>query len=166
MKVLIKKNSIYLLTILILSVTSCDSNRVFDKYKSLPNASWHQNKKIKFSFTVTDTTLKYNLFINLRNNEAYEFSNLYIITEMKFPNDTKIIDTLQYEMADANGKFLGKGFTDIKENKFFYKENIVFPVTGKYTFQVRQSMRKNGNAEGIEHLKGITDIGFRIAKSK
>ncbi len=155
-----------MLLILFFGMTSCDSKSVFDAYKSIENASWNQKNEVTFQFMVSDTITKHHLFINLRNNKEYTYSNLYVITEMDFPNGTKIIDTLQYEMADANGRFLGKGFTDIKENKLFYKENIVFPVAGNYTFKVRQSMRKNGNSEGIEHLKGITDIGFRIEKSE
>ncbi len=75
-------------------------------------------EKITFAFEVKDTILPKNLYINIRNNNDYEFSNLYIITELKFPNNTLVIDTLQYEMADISGMFLGNGFSEIKENKF------------------------------------------------
>nr|BFF39475.1 hypothetical protein BACY1_12800 [Tenacibaculum mesophilum] len=85
---------------------------------------------------------------------------------MNFPDGQIIIDTLEYDMADVTGKFLGQGFTDIKENKLFYKENITFPRKGEYTFKVRQAMRKNGKLEGIEELEGITHVGFRIEKIK
>jgi len=87
---------------------------------------------------------------------------LYVITELLFPNETVIIDTLQYEMADETGKFLGVGFTEIKENKLFYKEKKAFPVSGEYMFNVRHAMRKNGAIIPIEFLKGIQDVGFSI----
>lgn len=145
---------------------SCDKKRVFDQYITLPNQKWNKNNQLNFVFSINDTVKKHNLFLTLRNNKEYLFSNLFVITKMDFPDGNSITDTLEYDMADASGKFLGKGFFDIKENKLFYKENIVFPLKGAYTFKVRQSMRKNGEINGIENLQGLTDIGFRIEKTK
>ena len=102
---------------------------------------------------------------NIRNTAKYEFSNLYLITEINFPNGKKIVDTLQYQMTDPSGNFLGKGFSHIKENKLFYKENVLFPSTGDYTVSVAYAMRKSGEINGITNLKGITEVGFRIEKN-
>lgn len=107
-----------------------------------------------------------NLFINIRNNADYSFSNLFLITALEFPNGKKIVDTLEYEMTDVSGKFLGKGFTDIKENKLFYKENVVFLMSGDYSLTVSQAMRKNNEVDGIKMLDGIIDVGFRIEKEQ
>ena len=161
----VKKNK-YLLPfcLLIALVSSCDANRVFDDYVAIPNSTWKKDNAIKFSFSIQDTTSKRNLFINLRNNNNYEFSNLFLITQLDFPNQQKIIDTLEYDMADATGKFLGAGFSEIKENKLFYKENITFPIQGEYTIKVLQAMRKSNEVDGINSLNGITDVGFRIEK--
>ena len=112
-------------------ITSCDSNRVFDVYKSVPN-QWHKDSIISFTIKPPDTINPYNLFVNLRNTNDYKYSNLYLIVEMDFPHGKRIKDTLQYEMAEPNGKLLGTGFTDIKENKLWYKEGVVF--NEKYIF--------------------------------
>ena len=77
-----------------------------------------------------------------------------------------MIDTLQYEMAAASGKFLGNGFSEVKDNKLFYKERKVFPLTGKYVLNIRHAMRKNGKVNAIENLNGIQDVGFSIEKIK
>lgn len=106
------------------------------------------------------------MFINIRNNAAYSFSNLFLITALEFPNGKKIIDTLEYEMTDVSGAFLGKGFTDIKENKLFYKESVVFPMSGDYLLTISQAMRKSNATEGMKMLNGIIDVGFRIEKEK
>ena len=141
---------------------SCDDKTDFNQYKSIDDKGWEANSKVLFEFDVKDTISPKNLFINIRNNSDFEFSNLYLITELVFPNQSKVVDTLQYEMADATGKFLGTGFTEIKENKLFYKEKKAFPVSGKYMFHVRHAMRKNGEVKPIEFLKGIQDVGFSI----
>ncbi len=163
-KIVLLKNKKYFFLIMFFGIISCADNIEFSQYKSLKNASWESNKNISFQFDVKDTIKPKNLFINIRNDNNYQFSNLFLITELNFPNGTKIIDTLQYEMADNLGNFLGDGFTELKENKLFYKEKKAFPMSGKYTFSVRHSMRKNGEINPIPFLEGVTDVGFSIEK--
>ena len=166
MEMILKKNRIFTFLIVLSFLVSCNDQIVFAKYKSLPNATWEANKSISFEFEVEDTILPKNLFINIRNNKKYPFSNMYVITTLSFPNGNKIVDTLQYQMADKVGKFLGKGFTDIKENKLFYKEEKVFPASGKYLFSIHHAMRKNGEVNIIPFLEGVQDVGFSIEKTE
>ncbi|NMH89255.1 gliding motility lipoprotein GldH [Flavivirga algicola] len=142
---------------------SCDSNRVFDTYKSVPN-KWHKDSVISFKVSPPDSTNAYNLFVNLRNTNDYKYNNLFLIVEMGFPHGKTIKDTLEYRMADPSGKLLGTGLTDIKENKLWYKEEVVFKEKGDYNVNIQHAMRENGKVNGVIELEGITDIGFRIEK--
>lgn len=151
-----------LFSLLFISLISCDSNRVFDAYESVENNTWLENEVVNFDFEIQDTISRNNVFINIRNNKEYEFSNLFLITKIGFPNGTKVIDTLEYEMTDKLGNYLGSGYTDVKQNKLFLKENVRFLEQGNYQFSVEHAMRKNGNIQGLDSLKGITDIGLRI----
>ncbi|MDY0780563.1 gliding motility lipoprotein GldH [Tenacibaculum sp. IB213877] len=160
----IKNNKLILIISFLFVLVSCDSKRIFDEYTTISSNKWKANDPISFHFEVSDTLAKRNLFINIRNNNNYSFSNLFLITKMSFPDGQKMIDTLEYDMADNTGKFLGQGFSEIKENKLFYKENITFPTLGEYAFEVRHAMRKNGDVNGVHALEGITDVGFRIEK--
>ncbi|MDX6745296.1 gliding motility lipoprotein GldH [Polaribacter sp. PL03] len=160
----IQKNKVLIFLLVSILMCSCNDVSEFNQYKTLENSFWNVKEKITFNFEVKDTISPKNLFLNIRNNNDYEFSNLYIITELKFPNNSVVIDTLQYEMADASGKFLGNGFSAIKENKLFYKERKVFPFSGNYTLNIRQAMRKNGEINAIENLIGIQEVGFSIEK--
>lgn len=146
-------------------IISCDSKRDYDSFVSISDSSWEREKEVSFHFKIKDTINKKNLFLNIRNNQKYSYSNLFLITTLSFPNGKKIVDTLEYEMTDNSGHFLGKGFTEIKENKLFYKENVIFPVSGEYSVSVTQAMRKNGDVNGVESLNGITEVGFRIEKN-
>ncbi len=145
---------------------SCGNTATFDAYKSMPNSIWHKDSIVNFKFNPVDTISRNNLFINLRNNNDYQYSNLFLIVDINFPNNTSFIDTLEYEMTDAKGKFLGEGFTDLKENVLEYKTNVIFPLTGEYNINIQQAMRKSGAVEGITDLEGITDVGLRIEKMK
>ncbi len=156
---------VFLLGALFLSM-SCDSNRQYDVYKSLDNQNWHKDSIVSFKFEAKDSLSKNNIFLNLRNTGVYEFSNLFIITELQYPNGSLEVDTLEYEMADLNGNWLGTGYTDLKESKLFYKEEFVFSDLGVYEFRIQQAMRKRDNVQGIQKLKGISDVGLRIEKIK
>lgn len=144
-----------------LLLASCDSNRVFDVYKSIPN-QWHKDSLVSFKVNPPDSINPYNLFVNLRNNDDYKYNNLYLIVEMNFPHGKTIKDTLQYRMAKPNGELLGTGFTDVKENKLWYKEGVVFNESGEYTINIQHAMRENGKVNGVVNLEGITEVGFRI----
>ncbi len=148
---------------LTLVFSGCDDRRVFDQYKSLPN-SWNRDSVVRYKVQGLDSTAAYNLFINIRNTNQYQFSNLYLITDMSFPNGKVVKDTLEYEMAYPDGKWMGIGFTESKASKLWYKKAVQFKEPGAYTFQIRQAMRRNGEKKGIENLKGITEVGLRIEK--
>nr|WP_321229443.1 gliding motility lipoprotein GldH [uncultured Psychroserpens sp.] len=153
---------------LVLSFVSCDSNRVFDEYKSVPN-EWDKDNKIEFKVTPPDSTNAYNLYVNLRNTEDYKYSNLFLIVELNYPNGKTLKDTLEYKMANPDGTFLGTGFTDVKESKLWYKgykEPFIFDEAGEYIINVQQAMRENGSINGVDKLEGITDVGFRIEHSQ
>ena len=142
-------------------MVSCDSKRVYDQYKSVPNG-WNKDSIISFKINPPDSIKPYNLFVNLRNTNNYKYNNIFLIVEMVFPHGKTIKDTLEYRMADPSGKLLGTGLMDIKENKLWYKEKVVFKEAGGYTVNIQQAMRENGKVNGVVSLEGITDIGFRI----
>ncbi|WP_420571353.1 gliding motility lipoprotein GldH [Kordia sp.] len=143
-------------------LTSCDGNRVFDEYTSV-GKTWDKDTALIFKFQQPDSINSYNLFMNVRNTNEYEYRNLFLIVNMNFPNGNVVTDTLEYNMAAPNGEWLGKG-TSIKESKLWYKEDVRFPYKGTYEVSIQQAMRKINEPKGIQSLKGISEVGFRIEK--
>lgn len=156
------KNSALLLSIALLFF-SCDKKRVFDEYKSVGSA-WHKDSIVTFNLPELDSTKKYNLFVTLRDNNNYPYNNLFLIVAIELQNGFTKVDTLEYQMSNPDGSLLGDGFTDIKESKLFYKENVRF--RGKYKVHIKQAVRESGKVTGITLLEGITDVGFRIEKQE
>lgn len=154
------KNSILLLFVALL-VISCDKNRAFDEYKSVGN-SWHKDSIVSFELPQLNEEKKYNLFVTLRDNNDYPFNNIFLIVSMEQPNKKVLVDTLEYQMTEADGSLLGEGFTDVKESKLFYKENVMFNLKGKYKVKIQQANRQTGKVPGVIKLEGISDVGFRI----
>ena len=146
-------------------MVSCYDKVLFDEYRSMEDEQWHKDSIINFTFNNLDTINKNNIYINLRNNKDYEFSNLFLIVGIRFPNNYQIVDTLEYEMTSLNGNFLGTGITDIKENKLEYKTNVAFPFKGDYRIRVQHAMRRSRKVDGLIFLNGITDVGLQIEKT-
>jgi len=149
----------------IISLIACDKNRVFDRYSSVGTSGWDKENLVGFQFDIMDSISYYDLFIQVRNTSEFEYSNLYLIAELQYPSGFHQVDTLEYRMTDSYGHWLGAGFTDIKENKLFFKEKFRFPEIGIYEVIIQQAMRKRDELEGIQSLKGISDVGFRIEKT-
>ncbi len=159
-----KTGSNICLFLLLLFIASCDKTRVFDEYKSVGKA-WHRDSIISFELPELDTVKSYDLFVNLRANNDYPFNNLFLIVSMDQPDRMTKVDTLEYIMADAEGKLLGDGFTDIKESKLIYKENVKFKK-GLHKVRIQHAVRESGKISGVDALKGITEVGFRIEPAK
>ncbi len=89
---------------------------------------------------------------------------MFLIVKLESPSGLIKVDTLEYQMAypDGNlqGELIGNGFSDIKESKLWYKENMIFPKTGKYKVSIQQAVRQTGKVKGVEKLEGITEIGL------
>jgi gliding motility-associated lipoprotein GldH len=71
---------------------------------------------------------------------------------------TSVTDTLQYDLADEQGRWYGRGFGDIHELKLPFRQNVFFPKKGTYHFKIQHGMRTGD-------LKGVYDIGVRVEKT-
>ncbi len=160
-------NYLLILSVLCLSVVSCQQNPnvVFDEFQST-EGKWVKEDVKAFVYEAKDTIQDYDLYMNLRANKDYPFSNLFVILKIYQPNNDIVVDTLQYQMAKPDGTLLGTGFADIKENKLWLKEGYKFPEAGNYKFTIEQVVRELGQIEGVNALEGISEVGFRIEKSE
>lgn len=144
---------------------SCAEHVIFSESQVIPKGRWNKGDKLQFAVENTDTLQEKSLFIVLRNDNSYPYSNLYLIVGMESPNGNEVRDTLEYVMADPQGHWLGSGSTNTVENILGYKQNVVFSEKGVYTFTISHAMRENGSVSGIESLPGILDVGIQIEKN-
>jgi gliding motility-associated lipoprotein GldH len=148
----------YLLPVLLaLFLISCDSNKVFDEYHTINNATWSVDSVLKFSFNIARKTQNNNICFNIRNDQSYGFSNLWLFVTVQSPAGNMLTDTTQVILAEPSGKWLGKGFSGIYDNRFIYRRNVFFPESGIYSVYIKHGMR-------TADLKGITDFGIRVEK--
>jgi len=136
---------------------SCDSKRFFEENKRIEKSVWKNTDKAIFNVKIADNLSRYNFYFNLRNGGDYPYSNIYLFLKTVFPDGRIARDTIECQLADYDGKWLGSGISDVKFNRFLFQKGVRFPEKGQYVFEVEQAMRVND-------LKGITDIGIRLEK--
>jgi gliding motility-associated lipoprotein GldH len=146
----------YILSFLLLAgIVSCDRKRVFESYEKLDEAGWNKDSVILFKVPLSDTTKNHNLYVNIRNEGTYPYSNLWLFLSIGSPDGKMVTDTVEFSLAEASGKWKGSGLGDLHDNQILYNKSVFFPHKGEYTFQIKQGMRDNV-------LKGIRDVGIRI----
>ena len=144
---------------LLILLGACHSRSLFDEYRPIPKARWDKDSLMVFEVPVSDVNVRqnHNLFVNVRNDINYKYSNLWLFVKITQPGDTTVTDTFEVTLADPTGKWLGKGFGGIKTNENLFRQNVFFPKPGTYKFEVQHGMR------GIV-IEGITDIGIRLER--
>ena len=125
------------------------------------NGHWPVYEKVLFTL---DKGIEnpVNLMIYIRNNKQYPYSNLFLIAKLKTGDSLLLCDTLEYAMADARGKWLGKGFLEVKESKLWWRENYQLPAVENINVQLEHALRSNNSEQGIDNLEGIVGVGFAV----
>jgi len=104
---------------------------------------------------IDDTIQSFSFFINVRNNDNYPYRNLYLFLNSLLPGGERARDTIELLLADRSGKWLGKGFGQLKDNQIKVRSDLRFPTKGTYLFEIEHAMRDTV-------LTGIENIGIRI----
>ena len=141
---------------LFLFFTSCNDDD-FDKRTVIPEANWQQENRVAFDVDINDTISPYEFGIGLRHLENYRYSNLFVFLHTTMPNGNHTHDTIECTLATPEGKWIGKSSGSMRDLTVTLNENLLFPLTGTYHFEIEQAMRE-------PVLKGISDIGLYIEK--
>jgi len=143
-------------TLMVLGIISCSHREVFFEYHSFANAEWKRSDTAVFNVRIEEKSQPYDVSIELRNNDAYPFSNIWLFVDYKLPGGKSRTDTVTADLADVYGKWYGKGMS-LYNLSIPYETTILFPDTGTYIYSIRQGMRD-------DPLKGISDIGLKVSK--
>lgn len=157
------KRSVIFIAVAALLLTSCSDAPVFQADVAIPEGAWNRSYKPSFSFDIADSVSKHDVFIDVRHNGDYPFSDLFLFVDLTGPGGRAVRDTVECLLADPTGKWYGKGlgfiFSDRYQAHVLYKLGNRFPAGGTYTITLEQAMR-------TEELAGVLDVGVSVARSK
>ena len=135
---------------------SCTTVDLYEKSVVIPNHAWQSSFKPSFTFTITDTTKRYQIYLVLRHTEKYNFNNIYIKLRIQKEGGRSAESTWDVSLADQDKGWKASAMDDIYE----HRAEIGVPVKykkGTYTFTLEQIMRE-------DPLKHVLNAGIRIEK--
>jgi len=97
----IRKSFLFFGFIVLLFSTSCDTDVLYENNIRLDSESWNQENKLEFDVNIQDTTLPYDFYLNLRHNNDYMYSNLFLFIDTYYPTYCVGPDTIK----SLNGTF-------------------------------------------------------------
>lgn len=153
---------IFFLLIVISALTSCDNKRIYETNISLENKFWITDSLQNFEIDIDDKSIKYNIYMNIRNSSSYPYNNIYIKYHLKDTDNTTFEEQLINNQLfnSKTGKPLGQsGIGDLFDNQFLLLENYTFDHSGKYIIELQHYMRPDS-------LLGVLATGIRVEKAE
>lgn len=151
------KYSYLIILVVLVSMTSCDSSRVYEEFNDMDEAFWHLDSTQTFDFPIEDPSRAYNLAATFRNASSYPFYNLYFQYTIK----DSVQNVLKEELKEVNlfdpktGEPFGEGLGDLFDHVFILEEGYQFPERGVYSIEMKQFMR-------MDTLPFILSVGARV----
>jgi gliding motility-associated lipoprotein GldH len=139
----------------LLCFSGCDKARIIDENKEIPASGWYYKNNLGFDFEIKDTNRVYSVYVNVRANNEYPFSNLFIMLHQRTPSNKDTSFRRELTLIDPNGKWLGKGLGDLFDFQIPVMERVRFKEKGLYHFDVAQNMR-------LDTLPHIMAAGMRV----
>lgn len=141
------------------TIASCDPpNYIFEDSASFSQEKpWLYSDSLVYNFKIKDTNRYYHLLLEIDHNKKYQWENLYVKIDTKFPNQILQSSTLSITLADESGEW----YSDCRgKTCTFYlplQEQAIFPILGEYQIKIFPWMRQ-------DTIKDIYRIGFKVER--
>lgn len=149
------KHYSFLVIICMVIFSSCDPGRLYEENKNIEGKAWYYKNLIPFDMQVKDTTGFYNVYVNVRVDANYKYSNIFMWVHVLNPQRNADKRRIEIKLADERGKWLGSGLGDLYDYQFPVLQKIKFPQSGFYRFELEQNMRD-------DTLMHVRAVGVRV----
>lgn len=140
-------------------LVSCGPTPFFEDTYDFKDHSWGAGESPSFEFVSNDTSIAYNFIVTLRTTPEYEYSNLWVFMYIKNPGGELRKDTLNFPLAEPDGKWIGKSTGSVVEHEMLIGWNKKFPKKGEYQIRFEQAIPD----PEVEH---VMDLSLRIVDVK
>ena len=137
---------------------ACGQKDFYVRNVPIEKGIWPAERFYRFEVPVRDTVSSYNIYLQVRNDGRYEYSNLWLFIRTNSPTGAILRDTLECRLANEQGRWQGTGSGGRFNLEIPLRYRVRFPNPGTYIFEIDQGMRN-------KELKYITDLGLRIEKA-
>lgn len=140
-------------------ITSCSHQNEYTDFRDIEAKGWNRYDTLRYDFKIHDNQ-SYDMVIETRNTLNYPYRNIYLFVNCKMGKKVIFSDTIQTQLADKLGNWLGSGWGSLYTVRTNYKHQFRFPKANQqYQIQVVQGMRDFD-------LVGIESVGLTVSPSK
>ncbi|MEO0733012.1 MAG: gliding motility lipoprotein GldH [Bacteroidota bacterium] len=140
---------------LCLFLTACGPATLYEAEHALPDKGWTYGDVTAFTFTVTDTTQAYDLFLNVTHQPDFAYQNFYVLLYASLPSGTVDTQRVSLQLAGDFGSWLGDCGSSGCTLEIPILENVTYRVAGEYGLRVEQFSRDNP-------LAGVNAVGMIV----
>ncbi len=149
----------YFALLLTFFLPSCkEEGVVYNEFFKIDTSTWKHKDNISFNFNISDTTIAYDVYLQFRNTKAYNWANIFLFSDINYPNSRTRRDTFEFYLTDQKGHWLGNKSGNIVENEFLLFKSTKFPLTGDYVMSIQQAMRDT-------ILEECVNVGLKLKQS-
>ncbi len=131
-------------------MTSCGPKVIYDQKVEVKNP-WQYSSPATFEYEVLDTTISYDLQLDVTHTIDFSFENLYINATTVFPDGKKSTHPVSLQFANESGDWIGNCTGESCNIMIDISSGSFFKTVGKYGLNIEQYSRKDG-LEGIKSL--------------
>ncbi len=120
---------------------------------TLDEEMWRHNQVFGNSFTISDSTKRYDIFLDIEHSTTFEYQNIYTTIGTMFPDKKVTEQVIPINFADKLGKWYGKCQSKTCQLRVVLQHDIRFRPIGEYEINIGQHSR-------IDSLQGINSLSF------
>lgn len=137
---------------------SCKPIGIYEKMAIIPQHEWSSQFKPDFTFSIKDTSVRYNIFVVVRHTDSYHYNNIWLNFSSIAPADTVVTQKINLKLGD-NKQWLGSSMDDVIEHRILVNKDPVSLKQGNYIFILQNAMRE-------DPLENILNVGIRIERAE
>ncbi len=147
---------LYIAVFATLLLSACKHKTVYNRYLHTSVTGWERNDTLFYAIPAMKEGGKYTEEVGIRINGDYPFLSLTLIIEQTRVSDQVMErDTLQCDLIDKHGHYMGKGISHYQNT--FQLKTISLNKDDSLRIAIRHDMKR-------EMLPGITEIGVKLSK--
>lgn len=143
----------------ICALWSCSSLDIFEQSVFFPKHEWDSKTEPSFNFEVKDTVSNYHIYVVIRHEDAFHYSNLWLNVLTQAPGETPKSQKVNLQLANNTSGWLGTGMDDVFDHRIRITRVPIHLKKGVYHFTLQQIMRE-------DPLPNILNAGIRVEKAR
>lgn len=140
--------------LLLVSLSSCESDCVYHDYQHLPNSMWGSRDTLCFRIPINDSLATYKLNLEMRHSTEFAYKEAFLMLESHYGKQHPQTRLFCFPVVAEDGRWLGTGWgSTLQLSRTLGQYRFVHPDT--LVFRIYHSMNEL-------HLNGISDIGLKV----